>query len=385
MRKANTPAILPCIARGKVLPAFLFSLLVLSGTAKGQCISTGNHPGTQFTTEKNPNNGLAFSSLANASHADISYASAQPLVALEGEERTQYLKATGFNFSVPSNAIICGVTVLIRKRASGVSSATTISDEDIKLVKDGNLTGLNKRSETSWAPEFVTESYSGDAAYWGTTLTPADVNDPRFGVALSARLFSTVAAFPRVEIDQVSIVVQYQTPSTTLPNVESLAVSLQKNIVSCEWTMTEEEAGSHIILQHSTDNRQWKDLAAYSVTANARQTKYRQVNRLEEKGTYYYRVKIISKESATSYSKTTRIQYNSSGELKVYPTVARSMIYVENAEPTDKIQVYNFSNQQMPISTVQVKDGLTAVRISDLPKGRYLLKAGRTTRQFIKD
>lgn len=384
MRKANTPAILPCIAPGKVLPAFLFSVLVFAGTAGAQCISTGSLPGTQFTTESN-NNGLVFSAAVNAARADINYASAQPLVALQGEERTQYLKATGFHFSIPVNAIICAVTVHVRKRASGVSASTTITDDDIKLVKGGTLTGLNKASAGHWAPEFVAESYSGDAAYWGTTLTPADVNDPRFGVALSARLSSTVAAFPRVEIDQVSIEIQYQTPSSSPQSVADFTASIQKNIVTCEWTMAEEEGGSRIILQQSDDNKLWKDITAYAITANAREAKYRQVTRLEEMDTYFYRVKMVSKDGVTTYSKTTRVQYNSSGELKVYPTIARSMIYVENAAPSDRIQIYNFSNQQMPTSTVKVKDGLTAVRISDLPKGRYLLKAGRTTKQFIKE
>jgi hypothetical protein len=357
---------------------------VWAGEAKGQCTSTGSIPGTLFTTESGTS-GLAFSAAANAGQADNHYAFAQPLVALEGEERTHSLKATGFNFSIPLNAEICSITVHILKRASGVSDSTTVSDEEVRLLKGGTLTGLNKRSEVAWSSDLVTESYSGDVSYWGTALTPADLNDPRFGVALSARMASSVAAYPRVEIDQVSIEVAYQVRSTTPQYVEAFTASLEKNIVSCEWTMTEEEAGSRIVLQQSSDNRQWKDLAAYSITSGARQAKYRQVNRLEEMDTYFYRVKVVSKEGATSYSKTARVQYNSSGDIKVYPTIARSMIYVENADPADKIQVYSFSNQSMSISTVKVKDGLTAVRISDLPKGRYLLKTGRTTKQFIKE
>lgn len=384
MRKANTPAILPCMVPRTVLPGLLLSLLVYTGEAKGQCVSTGAVPGTLFAAENN-SAGLAFSGASNAAHPDKSYAFAQPVVALQGEERTQYLKATGFNFSIPSNAVICGLTVHLLKRASGVSASTTVSDEDIRIIKGGTITGLNKKSSVTWAPDLVTESYSGDATYWGTTLTPADLNDPRFGIAIAARMASSVAAYPRVEIDQVSVEVAYQTRSTAPQYVEEFSASLQKNMVSCEWTMTEEEAGSRIVLQQSGDNRQWKDVAAYAITSDARQAKYRQVSRLEEMDTYFYRVKVVGKDGTASYSKTARVQYNSSGEVKVYPTVARSMIYVENADPSDKIQVYNFSNQAMSISTVKVKDGLTAVRISDLPKGRYLLKTGRITRQFIKE
>lgn len=354
-----------------------------SGAAQAQCISTDSKTGTIFTAD-NTNSGLAFHAAANISHSDNSFASAQSLEALVGEDHTQYLKATGFNFSVPSNAQICSVTVNILKRASGVSPSTTVSDEEVRIIKGGNITGLNKKSSVNWSSDLVSESYSGDAAFWGTTLTPADVNDARFGMALSAKFTSSVAAFPRAEIDLVSITVEYQLLSSAPQLVEDFTASIQKNIVSCEWTMTEEKAGSRIVLQESDDNKQWKDVTVYSITASARQAKYRQVNRLEERGTYYYRVKVASSEG-TSYSKTTRVQYSTGGELKVYPTVAHSMIYVENADPSDKIQVYSFTNQAMPISTVEVKDGLIAVRISELPKGRYLLKAGRTTRQFLKD
>jgi hypothetical protein len=384
MRKANTTALLPRVVPRTALPGLLLSLLVYTGDAKGQCISTGPIPATLVAAESNAT-GLSFSAAANASRSDNHYAFAQPLEALQGEERTQYLKASGFNISIPANAVICGLTVHILKRASGVSSSTTVSDEDIRIIKEGVLAGQNKRSSVAWASELVTESYSGDATYWGTTLTPADLNDPRFGVALAARMASSVAAFPRVEIDQVSIEVAYQVRTTATQNVEAFTAALEKNMVSCEWTMSEEEAGSRIVLQQSADNRQWKDVAVYSITSHTRQVKYRQVSRLEEMDTYFYRVKVVSKEGTSSYSKTARVQYNSSGEIKVYPTVARSMIYVENAAPSDKIQVYNFSNQQMPTSTVKVKDGLTAVRISDLPKGRYLLKTGKTTKQFIKE
>lgn len=384
MRKAITPAIHPRVPYRTVLPGLLFSLLVHTGEAKGQCISTGAVPATLLTAENN-SKGLPFSAVGNAAHADNHYAFAQPLEALQGEERTQYLKASGFNLSIPANAVICGVTVHILKRASGVSSSTTVNDDDLRLLKGGSLAGQNKSSSATWASDLVMESYSGDATFWGTALTPSDLNDPRFGIALSARMASSVAAYPRVEIDQVTIEVAYQTNTAAPQNVQEFTAALEKNIVSCEWIMVEEEAGSRIILQQSADNRQWKDVATYSITSTARQARYRQVSRLEEMDTYYYRIKVVSKDGTTSYSKTARVQYNTSGEVKVYPTVAHSMIYVENADASDKIQVYNFSNQAMPITTVRVKDGLTAVRISELPKGRYLLKTGRTAKQFIKE
>ena len=94
---------------------------------------------------------------------------------------------------------------------------------------------------------------------------------------------------------------------------------------------------------------------------------------------------MIGKDHRATYSKTNSVQYSGSGELKLFPTVAKSMIYLENIDPTDKVQVYSFNNQLMQTTAIQVSDNMLAIRISNLPKGMYLLKTGKTTRRFIKD
>ena len=328
---------------------------------------------------------MAFSSASNVSGSDNSVASAQSLVALLGSVQTQYLKVTGFNFSIPANSIICNVTVHVRRKAEGLNPGASIKDDVIRVVKDGSLLGNNVAKQSSWPNNLTTESYSGGTSYWGVSLTPQDVNDPSFGVAISAELNTHVSAFPRAEIDHISMVVEYQ-PVSTLPfTVEKFTSNIQKNLVTCEWSMAEEEAGGRIILQQSTNNRDWKDLSSYTVSVHATNTNYKQANRLPAKGTYFYRLKTVSKEGKTTYSKTNSVYYTTNGEVKVYPTVAKSMLYVENVDPSDKVQVYNFSNQLVQTSTVAVKEGLIAVRISELPKGMYLLKVGKTTKRFIKD
>lgn len=383
MRKANTPALSPTVVPGLSLFGFLLLWLFLAPSAQAQCIGTGIANGSSFVME---GLGAAYSASPNVASTDNNYATAEAAFNSLGESSTQYLKVSGFNFSIPSNALICGITVHIRKRASGTASADTkVMDEEVKLIKDGTIIGLNKASSTAWPTDFVTESYSGDAAYWGVALTPADVNDPQFGIAFSGKLSSLVTAFPRAEIDHISMVVEYQPALTSPLSVEQFTTSLEKNMVSCEWMMAQEEAGAQIILQQSTDNKIWKDINTYSISTDARQTRYRQVARTAAKGTYWYRLKLIDKAGKVTYSKTNRVLYTNAGEIKVYPTVAKSMIYIENVEPSEKVQVFNFSNQLMPTSTVPVKPGLIAVRISELPKGMYILKAGKTSRRFIKE
>jgi len=391
MRKANTPA-LP-FATTLRLPLFslLVSLVLAASPAQAQCIGTGVMNGNNFGRT---GSGAGFSAVNNIASTDNNYATAEVTInllggvlgAITGEGNTQYLTATGFNFTIPANAVICGVTVHIRKRAGGVVDVSTrIKDESVRLIKGGTITGDNKATTSEWPTDFVTESYAGSPSEWQTDLTPADVNNPNFGVAFSGKVSSLVSAFPRLEIDHISMVVEYQ-PVTTLPlTVKEFSTRLQKATATCEWTIAEEEAGAQITLQQSTDNRTWKDIQQYGISIQARESHYKQVTRLAAKGTYFYRLKLVNREGKTTYSKTNSVQYTTNGEVKVYPTVAKSMLYVENVEPSDKIQVYNFSNQLVQTSTVAVKEGLIAVRISELPKGMYLLKVGKTTKRFIKE
>lgn len=97
---------------------------------------------------------------------------------------SEYLKATNFNFSIPSAATITGVTVTARINSAEVETV----DNSIMLVKGGSILGTNNGSSGhSWGDtEGGKDAEWGSSAdMWGLTLTPSDVNASDFGVALS--------------------------------------------------------------------------------------------------------------------------------------------------------------------------------------------------------
>ena len=119
------------------------------------------------------------------------------------------LRATNFKFNVPSDAVITGVVVRIKRRQSG--SGPIAYDNLVKLVYNGSERGDNKASTDVWGQTFSTKTYGGDGVNWNAGLTPAMVNSSTFGVDIqfyNASSYS-LSAF----IDYVDIIVYYNIPS----------------------------------------------------------------------------------------------------------------------------------------------------------------------------
>lgn len=116
------------------------------------------------------------------------------------------LKATGFGFNVPTSATITGVKVEV-ERSQG--SATDVHDSVIQLTTGGALIGSNKADAATLWPVGTAESYAtygGLTDGWGAGLTPAQVNDPSFGVAIQAALTTSTSV---ARVDHVRVTVRY--------------------------------------------------------------------------------------------------------------------------------------------------------------------------------
>jgi hypothetical protein len=170
--------------------------------------STGDLWGTTWTPSDINNSGFGVTISATMPiNAEIEVLSVQITVyyALGSE----LLKATSYGFAVPSNATIVGIQVNVLRASSGAS----IVDTNIQLYKAGVLQAANRSAggvwiNTSWGPN----SYGGPADLWGTTWTPADINNSGFGAGIAARASGTAdTAF----VDSVAITVYYTVAGVT--------------------------------------------------------------------------------------------------------------------------------------------------------------------------
>lgn len=115
------------------------------------------------------------------------------------------LEATGFGFSIPSDATITGIKVEWEKK---VNAGATSFDNRIRIIKGGTVGSTDKSSGTAWGTaNDVFTSYGGSSDLWGETWTASDINSSNFGAALSAR--NTSGTSRTYSIDSVRITVSY--------------------------------------------------------------------------------------------------------------------------------------------------------------------------------
>ena len=120
------------------------SIIVPALIPTGASYSTiGPHDGSTFVDD-NTVGTQAWSNPSDAQYGD----EVSALCTVQPGTDSNYLKATGFNFSVPAGVLITGVLVEIAEREYW--DLSNIKDYSVKLVKGGTISGTNKASATAW-------------------------------------------------------------------------------------------------------------------------------------------------------------------------------------------------------------------------------------------
>lgn len=130
---------------------------------------------------------------------------------------THQLQATQYGFSVPGGATITGVVLEVRSQRD--TSAATIQDKLVSLIKGGTVSGDNKATTTVYGLNAVNngdavawQTYGSPTTLWGLSLTPSDVNASTFGAAVSCQ--NPSATTGSAGIDAMRITVYYTTAGT---------------------------------------------------------------------------------------------------------------------------------------------------------------------------
>jgi hypothetical protein len=201
--------------RRTLIALALCSLFIPSALAD---TSGPNNPGTLADDGSNGGS-QTWSSPANAAASDDAYASVPCECNKVGftlvHDLTHYLKATGFGFSVPSDATIDSITVEIERHAGGFPSS--IADGTVSLVVGSSVQGSNQASPVTWPATDLYAQYGPMS--WGLSLTPANVNASNFGVVIAAIDTAGVGQCPNAGvafIDHIWLTVVY-TPAPPPP------------------------------------------------------------------------------------------------------------------------------------------------------------------------
>jgi MSHA biogenesis protein MshQ len=189
--------------------------LGMSGAAVADTVTASPAACTSVTgigTQPWTNPGSAVSS--NGSYATAS---------VNDGQTTNYLQCVGYGFTIPANATINGITVSIERR----SSNTDTQDAAMRIVKAGVIGTADRSTATAYTTTDTYEAHGGATDLWGTTWTPADINDANFGAAFASRKPGTAGGARTVSVDHVQITVDYSIPfSCTPPSNTPPGVSL---------------------------------------------------------------------------------------------------------------------------------------------------------------
>lgn len=188
-------------------------------------ITSGDHNWDNATNGSTSNNQYASTTITSSS--DIS----------------NYLRATGFGFAIPNNAVINGISVGIERKEKGDANSN-IRDNSVRLVKSNAVVGDNKATNANWPSTDTVANYGSTSDLWGTTWTPAEVNSANFGVALSVGRTSN--GDETALVDSFSISVEY-----SIPTQADLIITKTNNVSgsvvignSFTWTLTVQNNGT---------------------------------------------------------------------------------------------------------------------------------------------
>ncbi len=137
---------------------------------------------------------------------------------LDDNEISYYIKATDFNFSIPTGAIIDGITVKIEKSAT---TAKRIKDYSVRIVKGGNIKSEEKADASRRGISDSYTTYGSDSDLWGEKWTTDAINRTGFGVAISAFKDTTTWGSITGLIDHIKIKITY-TPADIIKPVITL-------------------------------------------------------------------------------------------------------------------------------------------------------------------
>jgi len=199
--------------RDRLVLRVLLVLMLLSATAFTVLAATAgpNSPGTAA-------NDTSIGTVAWINPRNITSSDERRAVAnLDDFNISNYLIARNFSFSIPASATINGIVVTIERQKQ--NGAGIINDYSVKLLKNGIIQGSNKANQTEWTANYDSNvTYGGPTDLWALSLTPADLNNISFGVAIAAIKNNTNGNSFAARVDNIRITVYY-TPDTTPPVV----------------------------------------------------------------------------------------------------------------------------------------------------------------------
>ncbi|MEO8133624.1 MAG: DUF6701 domain-containing protein [Betaproteobacteria bacterium] len=190
----------------RVISFLLLGSLGFAGAAGAVTVSSG--PATCISLG-GPNQNWSNTNRAQAQ--DNSYATAS----VNDGQITDPLQCTDYGFAIPAAAVINGITVTVWRLASNNSCCT---DVQMQLVKAGTIQATDNSTTTFYPTSNTSEAHGNATDLWGTTWTPADINNVNFGAVFATQKTVTAGGGRTISVDYIQITIDYVIPVAAVIN-----------------------------------------------------------------------------------------------------------------------------------------------------------------------
>ena len=178
----------------------------------------------------------------------------------------------------------------------------------------------------------------------------------------------------------------YGTPGVVTLPVTWLSFDAEKlnDRVLLNWATGSELNTKDFEVFHSTDAGNWTKLGTVSAAGNSsvmRRYSFTHTSPLKNSVYNYYRIKQNDLDGQFSYSKIVSIVYNEPGDdVMAYPNPASDRITVFTATD-EELRLVNLAGSV--VWRAKLTAGRHEINVAHLPKGMYLLQAGKAWRKIL--
>lgn len=247
-------------------------------------------------------------------------------------EYSDWLFSNDFGFTVPSSATIDLIEVKILRKARG---GVGIRDNRLRLTSGGFLVGTDYAATSiDWPSGRALAVYDGnfgDDPLWGTTWTPAQINDPLFGFGLVVmKIGGIITGVDFADIDRIEVTVTY---TMLFPIVlTNFDVKNVDNKVAISFTTESETKVKTLFIERSSDGQNYTDLFAIQPKGGENiRTNYNLTDGAPLLGTNYYRLKEIDIDGKWHYYETRVIKMSSvSNKFQAYQNGSKVVVNFNN-------------------------------------------------------
>lgn len=342
--------------------------------------SSGAKNGSVFTND-NSVGSFPFSSPSNAALSDGNVSAATATLSLLSAN-TQYLKASGFGFTIPNSSSITGIKVDVEKKATGINILANVKDNSVRLVKAGTPVGSNYAKSSSWSSSSSYFTYGGNNDLWGTTWTRTDINSGNFGIAFSAEINGLISLLPSAQIDHIRMTVYF---NTILPvSISQFSVETgADHSANIAYSYTSDENTGHFNIQRKSGNADWQTIKTYKPGIVVKEQTITYLDTGCHDHQAYYRIEVVAGDGSPAYSKIITVSW-APGKFSLYPNPCTTEININHS--VHAAIVYCMGADGSPWRLPVLLNGTEKAKldIQRLPPGTYVLNIDGMRGIFIK-